>query len=305
MTAERSAVGFIGVGAMGSELSLQALRRGWPVVVFDLDQRRASRLESHGATAVATIGELATRCSWAVTSLPSAAALDAVVAELARQGSRRLRGVVETSTLAVEDKVRAGEVLARGGLAVVDCPLSGTSQQASVGDVVAYVSGSSDDCEAAMPVIRAFSRSQHQLGRIGNGTRMKLVANLLVAIHNVAAAEALLLAERVGLDLPTVLHAVGDGAGSSRMWQVRGPLMVRGEYAATMRVDHFVKDLDLVERLGDELGVPLSLLERCAELYRDMVATGLGTLDTAAVFAELRRRDVALPPPARPTDRHP
>lgn len=292
MTGGPDAIGFVGLGAMGSEISRNALESGLEVLVHDLDPARVSMLVAQGAGTVDDAAELAGRCRWIVTSLPTAAALHSVVGQLV--AGRRRAGhpgclLIETSTLAVDDKERAAATLADAGLAMVDAPLSGTSRQAAGRDLIAYLSGSSEDCDAALPVVRTFTRAQYLLGRLGNGTRMKLVANHLVAIHNVAAAEALLLAARAGLDLPAVIEAVGDGAGGSRMLQVRGPLMARGDYTATMRVDNFVKDIDIIEEHAARLGAPVPLLAASARLYRTMLEGGDGGLDTAAVFEELAR----------------
>ncbi|HTW16660.1 MAG TPA: NAD(P)-dependent oxidoreductase [Nocardioides sp.] len=283
------AVGFVGLGAMGSQLSRHALEAGLEVWVHDLDPARVAALSDQGAHAAAELADLARRCRWIVTSLPTASALHGVVDQVAGAPGPERGGLIETSTLSVEDKERAAATLGAAGLGMVDAPLSGTSQQAATRDLIAYVSGSPEDCAAALPVIRTFTRAQYQLGRLGNGTRMKLVANHLVAIHNVAAAEALLLAARAGLDLPAVIEAVSDGAGGSRMLQVRGPLMASGEYAATMRVDNFVKDIDIIEQHAGSLGSPVPLLAECARLYRTMLESGRGDLDTAAVFDELLR----------------
>jgi 3-hydroxyisobutyrate dehydrogenase-like beta-hydroxyacid dehydrogenase len=172
---------------------------------------------------------------------------------------------------------------------VLDCPMSGTGQQAVTGDLVAYLSG--DDAaakQAALPVLARFTRSQFDLGPGANGTLMKLVANHLVAVHNAAAAEALLLADRAGLDLQQVLVAIGDGAGSSRMFQVRGPMMASGRYTpATMRVDTFGKDLRLIADLAAGVDAPTPLLETAAELYRVAAEQGRGEEDTACVYAVL------------------
>jgi len=283
-------VGFIGLGAMGSQLSHRTLTSGVPVIGYDPDPEPMLTLAGLGGSVAESVEEAASRCTWIVTSLPNAAALHSVAAQVVTARDREsLCGVIETSTLSVEDKEEVAATLESAELGMVDSPLSGTSQQASTGDLIAYVSGSARDCESALPVLRTFTRAQYSLGRLGNGTRMKLVANHLVAIHNVAAAEALLVAARAGLDLPTVLEAVGDGAGSSRMLQVRGPMMARGDYVATMRIDNFVKDLDIISQYAERLRSPIPLLDECAKRYRTMLASGLGDQDTAAVYADLER----------------
>ena len=230
-------------------------------------------------------------CTWIVTSLPRADALDDVVGAVVSGRRAQLRGVIETSTFSVEQKARAAAELSAVGVALVDAPLSGTSQQAAERDLVAYVSGAERDCAESLPIIKTFTRAQYLLGALGNGTRMKLVANLLVAIHNVAAAEALVFAARAGLDLDTVVDAVSDGAGTSRMFEVRGPLMARRDFAATMRVDNFVKDVTIIEAHARSMGVESPLLRQSADLYRELLARGLGHLDTAAVFELLAGED--------------
>jgi 3-hydroxyisobutyrate dehydrogenase-like beta-hydroxyacid dehydrogenase len=134
------------------------------------------------------------------------------------------------------------------------------------------------------------TRAHYDVGEFGNGSKVKLVANLLVAVHNVAAAEALLLAERAGLDLGTVLAAVSDGAGTSRMFEVRGPQMVTADYAdATMRVSVFGKDLQIVAAFAREYGSPVPLFSVASVFYQAALAQGRGEQDTASVHAVLRQ----------------
>ncbi|MCX7141513.1 MAG: NAD-binding protein, partial [Proteobacteria bacterium] len=131
-----------------------------------------------------------------------------------------------------------------------------------------------------------FARSQHYLGEFGNGSKMKFVANLLVAIHNVSTAEAFVLGMKSGLDPEAILKVVGDGAGSSRMFQVRGPMMVRGEYEpAGMKVDIWQKDMKIISEFAAALGAPTPLLAASAAYYTAAVAQGRGGEDTAAVCA--------------------
>ena len=208
--------------------------------------------------------------------------------------------MIEASTLPLETKIRGRDRLEPLGVALIDCPLSGTGQQARDGDLVAYVSGEAAAIDRATPVIAGFTRSQYQLGEFGNGTRMKLIANLLVAVHNVATAEALLLAQRAGLDLTTVLAAVGDGAGSSRMFEIRGPLMAADTYRpATISNRVFAKDLAIIDDFASALGSPTPLFAASTVVYRAAMAQGREDDDTAAVYAVLRQ----LSTPAAALDR--
>lgn len=144
---------------------------------------------------------------------------------------------MELSTLTISDKLRFRDILAAAGHIALDCPLSGTGAQAAVRDLIVYASGDSAAIAKCTALFADFSKQNADLGVYGNGSRMKFVANHLVAIHNVATAEAMVLAQRAGLDLQQVVELVGPGAGGSRMFQMRAPMMVSGVYEpATMRI---------------------------------------------------------------------
>jgi 3-hydroxyisobutyrate dehydrogenase-like beta-hydroxyacid dehydrogenase len=196
--------------------------------------------------------------------------------------------VVETSTLPLEDKQAARKRLAAAGATMLDAPLSGTGAQARTRDLVVYASGPRSAYRRCAPVFDAFARAHHHLGTFGNGTRMKFVANLLVAIHNVAAAEAFTLARKAGLDPALVYKVIGDGAGGSRMFQVRGPMMVAEDYSdATMKLEIWQKDMRIIGDFAAHLGCPTPLFAASGPIYAAAMASGRGREDTAAVCAVL------------------
>jgi L-threonate 2-dehydrogenase len=197
--------------------------------------------------------------------------------------------VIETSTLPVADKRQARDALAGRGIVLLDCPLSGTGGQALAKDVVAYLSGPEVAKARALPVLRAMTRGVHDVGGFGNGSAVKFIANLLVAIHNVAAAEALVLAERAGLDLAAVLTAVADGAGSSDMFEVRGPAMAAAEYSGPgVTTTVFAKDLEIIAGFAKDTGTPTPLFALASSFYAAALAQGHAGDDTACVHAVLR-----------------
>jgi 3-hydroxyisobutyrate dehydrogenase len=155
---------------------------------------------------------------------------------------------------------------------------------------VAYLSGAGDAKARAGEVLASMTRACYDVGAFGCGSKFKLVANLLVAVHNVAAAEALLLAERAGLDLPAVIAAVADGAGSSRMFEIRGPQMAAREYTpAAVRASLFSKDIDLIAAFARELSSPTPLFALASVFYQAALAQGRGEEDTACVHEILRQ----------------
>ncbi len=225
-----------------------------------------------------------------LTSLPSAAALDATVTSLVAAPRADLV-VAELSTLPIPDKERARDRLASGGMILLDCPLSGTGAQAVTRDLAVYASGERAAFDRAEPVFGHFARVRHYLGAFGNGSRMKFVANLLVAVHNVASAEAMVLGLKSGLDPDTIVKVIGSGAGNSRIFELRAPLMAKDAYQpATMKIDVWQKDMSIIAAFAKALGVETPTFSATGPVYDAAQAAGLGADDTASVCALLERR---------------
>lgn len=280
-------VGVIGLGIMGGAMAANLLEAGFRVVGYDVVPAARHALRRAGGVAARSNTDVARRAPVVITSLPSVAALGAVSAEIARARRRGLI-VVETSTMPLDAKRAARAVIEASGAMLLDCPLSGTGAQARTKDLLVYASGARAAYRACAPVFEGFARGHHYLGAFGNGSKMKYVANLLVAIHNVAAAEAMVLARKAGLDPAQALKVVGDGAGGSRMLQVRGPMMVRDDYSdATMKVEVWQKDMHIIAEYATQLGCPTPLFAASAPLYTAAMAEGFGKEDTASVAAVL------------------
>lgn len=282
-------VGVIGLGIMGSAMAANLLKAGFDIFGYDPVARAGDRLKKAGGHACRDVADVAQHCRHVALSLPSEAALDQVCTELI---AANVKGLVaaETSTLPESAKKRAQEVLAKHRITLLDCPLSGTGAQALTRDLAVYASGDSKAIRAFAPVFDGFARVRYDVGPFGNGIRMKLVANLLVAIHNVSTAEAILMGVRSGLDAATVVKVIADGAGSSRMFQVRGPAMVDRSWAdATMKVATWQKDMRLIHDALQATDTPAPLFASTIPIYNAAMALGHGMDDTASVYAVLER----------------
>jgi L-threonate 2-dehydrogenase len=291
VAAQGTVAGFVGLGTMGSALSAHLLAAGWRVAGYDIDPARLADHAGRGGTAAANPAGAAADADVVVTSLPTEAALIDVATGEGGLTTRPREGlvVVETSTLPLATKRQARDALAEHGVVLLDCPLSGTGGQALTKDVVAYLSGPAGAKACALPVLHAMTRAVHDVGDFGNGSAVKFIANLLVAIHNVAAAEALVLAERAGLDLAAVLTAVADGAGSSGMFEVRGPAMAAADYGGPgVSTTVFAKDLDIIAGFAKDTGTPTPLFALASTFYAAALAQGHASDDTACVHAVLR-----------------
>jgi 3-hydroxyisobutyrate dehydrogenase-like beta-hydroxyacid dehydrogenase len=283
-------IGVIGLGIMGSAISGNFLKSGYAVTGFDIVAERCDELASKGGTVAGSPGEVAASADIVLTSLPSVAALDAVVTgdDGIAAAANTTAPVMECSTLPIEDKVRNQEALAAVGVTLLDAPLSGTGAQALNKDLAVYLSGDEEAANACAEIIDGFARAHYYVGEFGNGSKMKYVANHLVAIHNVAAAEALVLGMKSGLDAQTIYEVISDSAGTSRMFEIRGPMMVADDYdAATMKIEVWQKDMGIIGAFAKSLSCPTPLFTTTSDLYTAGMAQGRAAQDTAAVCAVL------------------
>jgi putative dehydrogenase len=293
-------VGIIGLGIMGSAIARNLVERGWRVIGYDIVAARRVELALADVSIAADVAQVVRDAAVIMTSLPTPAAVEDVARAIADSGQPP-RIVIELSTLTIADKLRFEATLKKAGHIALDCPLSGTGAQAKMRDLIVYASGDSGAIARCMGLFSDFAKQSADLGAFGNGSRMKFVANHLVAIHNVATAEAMVLAERAGLDPKMVVDMVGPGAGGSRMFQMRAPMMVAGVYEpATMKVSTWKKDMAIIAEFAADVGCATPLFTLTQPVYTQAMAMGLGDQDTAAVFEVLKQTIVTAPKSSHP-----
>ncbi len=285
----KGAVGIVGLGIMGGAFASNLAAAGWRVVGYDIDRNRCRALARAGVEIAADAKDLAAKAPTIITSLPAPGALADTV-EAIVDAALRPRVIIETSTFTLDDKLKAERALSRAGHVMLDCPVSGTGSQAKARDIIVYASGDSATIRRLRPLFAGFSRAVHDLGQFGNGSRMKYVANLLVAINNVAAAEAMVLGMKAGLAPQTVFEMVAAGAGTSRVFELRAPMMVKGRYdEATMKLAIWQKDMAVIGAFASALGCPTPLFGATRPIYDAAIAAGHAKHDTAAVCAVLEQ----------------
>ena len=284
-------VGFVGLGIIGSAFSKHLLAKGFDVCGFDPDRARRELFKRRGGKPLRTAAGVAEASDVVLTALASYAAYEAAyfgndgIASSARRGLI----VADVSTMPLERKHGARDRLAEIGVTMLDCPISGTGAQAESGDVAVYASGPRNAVRLAWPVLQGFARKVWSIGEFGAGSKLKYVANHLVTIHNVAAAEALTLGIKSGLDADLMLQALANGAGTSRMLEIRGPLMIDDRYdEPTMKCDVYQKDIDIIGEFAAKLHCPTPLFDASRSLYSAALAQGRDKQDTAAVCAVLK-----------------
>ena len=285
----KGTVGVIGLGIMGGSFAKNLAKSGWRVVGYDISAARRKEAQRVGVEIAASAIELAKKVPVILTSLPKPQALMETARVLAATKLPR-KIIAEMSTFAISDKEKAETVLRKGGHVMLDVPVSGTGSQAKTGDLIFYASGDSRLIKRLHPMFEAFGRRMYDVGAFGNGSKMKYVANLLVAINNVASAEAMVLGMKAGLKPQMIFDLITAGAGNSRVFELRAPMMVKGNYKdVTMKIDVWDKDMRVIDGYARKIKVPTPMFNASKPIYLKAQKSGFGMQDTAAVCAVLEK----------------
>jgi 3-hydroxyisobutyrate dehydrogenase-like beta-hydroxyacid dehydrogenase len=286
---KKGTVGVIGLGIMGGAFAKNLAATGWRVIGYDISASARRAAQHTGVEIAKSAADVAAKTPIILTSLPKPSALiDTARQIVAAKLPRKL--FVEMSTFAISDKEKAKAVLAKAGHAMLDTPVSGTGAQAATRDLVFYASGDSAAIKRVQPILQAFGRRAYDVGAFGNGSKMKYVANLLVAINNVASAEAMVLGMKAGLPPKLIFDLITAGAGNSRIFELRVPMMVANNYKnATMKIDVWDKDMSVIGGYARKIKVPTPMFDASIPIYLKAQKSGLGAQDTAAVCAVLEK----------------
>jgi putative dehydrogenase len=285
----KGTVGVIGLGIMGGAFAKNLAAAGWRVVGYDISAARRREAQRAGVTIAKNATEVAAQVPTILTSLPHPRALMETARKIAA-AKLPSKVLVEMSTFAIADKEKAARILRKGRHVTLDTPVSGTGAQAAERDLVFYASGERRIIKRLRPMFEAFGRHVYDVGVFGNGSKMKYVANLLVAINNVASAEAMVLGMKAGLPARVIYDLIKAGAGNSRVFELRAPMMVKGKYKdVTMKIDVWDKDMRVIGDYARKIKVPTPMFNASKPIYVKAQKSGLGAQDTAAVCAVLEK----------------
>jgi 3-hydroxyisobutyrate dehydrogenase-like beta-hydroxyacid dehydrogenase len=285
----KGTVGVIGLGIMGGSFAKNLVAAGWRVIGYDISAAARREAQRAGVELANSAAEVAAAAPIILTSLPKPQALMDTARKIV---AAKLKGkiIAEMSTFTISDKEKAERVLRKAGHTVIDCPVSGTGSQAKNRDLVFYASGDAKAIARLRPVLMGFGRHTFDVGEFGNGSRMKYVANLLVAINNVASAEAMVLGMKAGLDPQMIVDLITAGAGNSRVFELRAPMMAKGRYDdVTMKISVWDKDMHVIGDYARKIRVPTPIFNATKGIYLKAMKSGFGNSDTAAVCAVLEK----------------
>jgi L-threonate 2-dehydrogenase len=285
-------VGIIGVGTMGLPIAGNLVDSGFPVVGYRRSAMPAEFL-ALGGTALGSAAEVAQQAEVVLTILPGPDALRQVVCgpDGLLAGARPGQVFVELSTVPVAVKRECRDALAGRGAELLDAPISGMPSMVAARAATLFASGDEAAFAQVRAVLEAITPRVHLLGAFGSGSATKFVAHLLLALHNLAAAEAVGLARRAGMELEPLLEVLSGTIAQSAVLAARGPMMISGRFRpAPGPVDTLFEGLEQVDAFARELDAPTPMLELALHLYAEARADGRGADDIAVMVQHIAHR---------------
>lgn len=265
------AIGFIGLGNVGSKLAGTLLRQGTELVVLDTAPEAMAPLVGAGAKPVASPQDLASRCEVVITCLPS----PAIVAEVMEASDGVLSGMrpgsiwVEMSTTDAREVLRLGDLVALRGGQAADCPVSGGCHRAATGNISIFAGCNRQTFERLLPLLTVMGRRVLHTGDLGSASQLKVVTNYLATANLIAVTEALAACAKVGLDLGVAYEAIAASSGTSFVHETESQVILNGSRDINFTMDLVQKDVGLFNSMAREAGMTLELAALVAEVFDD------------------------------------
>ena len=286
-------VGFIGLGRMGLPMSRRLLQAGFDLTVHNRSQGKVQEIAREGAHPARSTAEITENTDILLACLPDIATVEEVflgpggVIESARPG----QVLVDHSTVGVKTSRACAEAAKKKGAQFLDAPISGGTERAQDGTLTIMAGGPQEAYDKALPLFEAMGATVRHIGPTGTGTTVKLVNQLLVGLHSLAAAEGMLLGAKSGADPELVFEVVNSGWGQSFMLNRNAPVMMDRDFdGVRTQLRVFLKDLGLIHELAQELKVPTPGADLVYQLLSQATEQGLGDMDGAAIVLPLEEK---------------
>lgn len=292
---QKSPVGVLGIGLIGTALTKRLVAAGLDVVGYDVDPGKRDSLEAIGGKSLPSIAEVGRTADRILVSVFDTSQVEDVIespgglADVAAETGRE-KLVLIVSTCDPDRIATLAGRLAGGPVRLLEAPVSGTSAQVAAGDGVGLIAGDKSDADAAADILAAICKTSHFMGAVGNGGRTKLAVNLILGINRAGLAEGLVFADALGLPLPAFLDAAKDSAAYSQIMDVKGARMISGDFSAQGRVVQSTKDARMMVAAATSAGQDLPLGRIYLDLLEKSIEAGDGDLDNSAVMREIQRR---------------
>ena len=277
-------VGVIGLGAMGSVIATHLLNKNFDVIGYDIVSERANELVKLGLKTATSINAVANQSEILISSLPSFKALQSVISDICNVDKSN-QILLETSTMEVSQKIEASKVFINHKKIFLDAPISGTTPLVKAMKGSIFVGGDKEAYERCIPIINGFTATNYYVGDVGDSSKMKYLANYMVFVHTVAAAECFTLGQKAGLD-PNLIHeTIKSSAGNSRMFEQRGEMMAKSDYRDGIAkvFNIYEKDAQIIIDFAALLKCPIDLFVSAQQRYNSALALGFGNFELASV----------------------
>ncbi|KAL2488414.1 Glyoxylate/succinic semialdehyde reductase 1 [Forsythia ovata] len=252
-------IGFLGMGIMGKAMSMNLLRHGFKLTVWNRTLSRCDELVEHGATIGENPAAVVKKCKYTIGMLSDPAAALSVAFDkdgvLEQMGPGK--GYIDMSTVDAETSSKISEAITSKGGYYLEAPVSGSKKPAEDGQLVILAAGEKALYEEILPAFDVLGKKSFFLGQVGNGAKMKLVVNMIMGSMMNAFSEGLVLADKSGLNSQTLLDVLDLGAIANPMFKLKGPSMIQSSYSPAFPLKHQQKDMRLALALGDENAVPM------------------------------------------------
>jgi 2-hydroxy-3-oxopropionate reductase len=286
-------IGFIGLGIMGKPMVRNLVKAGYEVVVHNRSRAAIDEMvaESPGITGASSAREVAEAVDTVITMVPDSPDVrDVVFGENGWIGAVRPGFLlIDMSTIAPATAIEVHDAVTKAGGSALDAPVSGGDKGAIAATLSIMVGGADRDLDRAMPLFEAMGKTIVHIGGPGAGQIAKACNQIVVAINYAAVSEALLLAERSGVDPAKVAQVLSGGLAASRVLEMRGATMIKREFQPGFRVDLHRKDLGIAMATGQETHSPMPVTALVAKLYDDLAGAGGGQLDHSALITAIER----------------
>ncbi len=278
-------VGFVGIGAMGTPMSLNLLKAGFPLTIFDRDPSRTAPFRERGVTIAASGADVARASDVVMTMIGQVS--EVLEAVLGKQGV--LEGahpglvIVDSSTVGIAASKKMALAAREKGVAFLDATVSGSVGPAREAKLGFMVGGEAEALRTAEPVLRAMGERVHHVGPNGAGSAMKVIVNLMIGMTVLTVAETLTLGRQAGLDPRQMLEILGETAVASAHLKNKGRMMIEGDFSASFALKYMQKDFDLIMEAAHDLKTPLFASAIAHQVYTAANVAGYGDLDYASV----------------------
>lgn len=285
MTTAKARVGFIGIGAMGTPMSNNILKAGFPLTVYDRVLARTEGFAARGVPVAATCADVARKSDVVITMIGQVAEeLEAVLgAGGVLEGAHPGLTLIDTSTVGIVASKKMAAAAREKGVAFLDATVSGSVGPAKDAKLAFMVGGDLETLEEVRPVLSAMAERIHHVGPNGAGSAMKVIVNLMIGMTVLTVAETLTLGRQAGLDPAQMLEILGQTAVSSPHLKNKGKMMIERHFEPAFALKYMQKDFDLIMEAAHELKTPLFTSAIAHQVYTAANVAGYGDLDYSAV----------------------